>query len=148
MRNVQKKDTIIEKLSDVVELDFDAIEAYKAAIERLEKSDYKTTMRKFLADHERHVKDLSEVIRREGGDPPKSGDLKQILTKGQVVIGGLAGDQAILKAMKMNEEQTNSMYEDMVNEDFPEDVHKLLQDGLEDERRHRQWLINTIERNS
>jgi uncharacterized protein (TIGR02284 family) len=148
MRNVQKKDTIIEKLSDVVELDFDAIEAYNAAIERLEKSDYKTQLRKFLADHERHVKELSEVIRREGGDPPTSGDIKQILTKGQVVIGGLAGDQAILKAMKMNEEQTNSMYEDMVNEDFPEDVHRILQSGLEDERRHRQWLINTIERNS
>jgi uncharacterized protein (TIGR02284 family) len=148
MGNVEKKEEIIGKLSNVVQLDFDAIAAYKAAIERLDKSDYKTIMRKFLADHERHVENLSEVIRRKGGEPPTSGDIKQILTKGQVIIGGLAGDQAILKAMKLNEDQTNNMYGDMVKEQFPEDVHQLLLDGLADERRHREWLTNTIERNS
>jgi uncharacterized protein (TIGR02284 family) len=136
-KNVQKKDSIIEKLTDVVELDYDAIAAYKAAIERLESADYKAKLKEFLSDHERHVRDLSEAIRGMGGNPPKGGDAMKILTKGQVVIAGLAGDKAILKAMKLNEDQTNSMYEDAVKDNYPEDIHALLQDGLADERRHR-----------
>jgi uncharacterized protein (TIGR02284 family) len=146
MKSVQKKDSIIEKLTDVVELDYDAIAAYKAAIERIDSADYKAKLKEFLADHERHVRDLSEAIRRIGGNPPKGGDAMKILTKGQVVIAGLAGDKAILKAMKMNEDQTNSMYEDAVKENYPEDIHALLQDGLADERRHRAWIENTVER--
>jgi uncharacterized protein (TIGR02284 family) len=146
MRKAQQKDSVIEKLTDVVELDYDAIAAYKAAIERLESADYKAKLKEFLADHERHVRDLGEAIRRVGGNPPKGGDAKKILTKGQVVIAGLAGDKAILKAMKMNEDQTNSMYEDAVKDDYPEDIHALLEDGLADERRHRAWIENTVER--
>ncbi len=58
-------------------------------------------------------------LRLEGGNPADGGDLKQILTKGKVVIAELGGDDAILKAMKMNEEVTNKSYEEMVNEALP-----------------------------
>lgn len=148
MSKVLNVDTVIDKLGDVIELDYDAIAAYKAAIDRLDSAAYKTKLREFLADHERHVSDLSEVVRNEGGTPPDKGDYKQVLTKGQVIIADLAGDRAILKAMKLNEDQTNSLYEKMVNEDFPDHVHTLLKKGLADERRHRAWIETALESES
>lgn len=137
-------DSIIKKLTDVVELDYDAAAAYKEAIDRLDDTAAKTKLQEFLKDHERHISDLSEVIRKEGGTPPDSGDFKKVLTKGKVQLADLAGDDAILKAMKTNEEQTNSKYESMVEEDFPDHIQTLLKRGLEDERRHKAWIETTL----
>lgn len=145
MSDTLNKDSIIKKLSEVVELDYDAVAAYKEAIERLDETSFKNTLMDFMKDHERHISDLSEVIRQEGGTPPDSGDIKKVLTKGKVQLADLAGDKAILKAMKLNEDQTNSKYESMVEEDFPDHIHTLLKKGLEDERRHRTWLVTTID---
>lgn len=141
-------ETVIDNLSDVIQLDYDAIAAYKAAIERLEAPTYKAKLKEFLADHERHVKELGDVIRSKGGTPPESGDLKVILTKGQVIIAGLGDDQTILRAMKLNEDQTNSKYEDAVERSNPEHVRQLLEKGLADERRHRAWLERILEKNA
>ena len=51
-----------------------------------------------------------------------------VLTKGKVVLGGLIGDNAVLQAMKTNEDDTNTAYER----------------ALGDERRHRDWMVETI----
>jgi len=138
-------DSIIKKLSDVVELDYDAIAAYDAAIERLEDSGLKAKLQELKKDHERHVREFSEVIRSEGGTPPDSGDAKKLLTKGQVVIADIAGDKAILKAMKMNEDQTNSKYESEEDEAYPEHIQTLVDRGLKDERAHRAWIEKAID---
>ncbi len=61
------------------------------------------------------------------------------------MIAELGGDDAILKAMKMNEEVTNKSYEEMVDEPFPVTIKLILQNGLADERRHRAWLNATLE---
>lgn len=148
MSETLNKDTIVKKLSDIVELDYDAVAAYKEAIDRLDNPTFKKTLGEFLQDHQRHISDLSEVIRQEGGTPPDSGDFKKMLTKGKVQLADLAGDEAILKAMKLNEDQTNSKYESMSEEDFPNHIHTLIAKGLEDERRHRAWIVTTIEQHT
>lgn len=146
MSEVMDRDTIINKLIDVVELDYDAIEAYQAAIERLSDDSYKTKLGEFQRDHERHVRELSEAIKSKGGTPPESGDIKQVLTTGKVVIADLGGDQTILKAMKSNEDETNSKYEEVTKLEFPENIRRLLEAGLADERRHRAWIESTLEK--
>lgn len=134
-----------EKLHDLIELDYDAIAAYQAAIKRIEDATYKSKLVEFMGDHERHVTEFGAIIRKQGGTPPDSGDFKQILTAGKVVIADtIGGDEAILKAMVANEEQTNRKYEEMVQENFPAPVHKLLEQGLADERRHRAWMKSAI----
>lgn len=144
MNQILNADSIIKKLTDVVELDYDAVAAYQEAIARLDDGAAKAKLQEFQRDHERHISDLSEVIRKEGGTPPDSGDFKKVLTKGKVQLADLAGDDAILKAMKTNEDQTTSKYESMVEEDFPSHIHTLLKRGLEDERRHRAWIETTL----
>lgn len=136
---------INEKLHDLIELDYDAIAAYKAAIDGIDDASYKAKLIEFMGDHERHVTEFSGVIRKQGGKPPDSGDFKQILTAGKVKIADMVGsDDSILKAMKANEEQTNSKYESMVQESFPAPVQKLLEAGLADEKRHRAWINSAL----
>lgn len=134
-------------LGGLVEVDFDAISAYDTAIDRLEDRQAKERLQEFKTDHERHVRELQDVIEQLGGSPPVEGDMKAVLTKGKVALGALSGDEAILKAMKSNEDQTNSAYEEAVQHpDAGGDIKALLERGLADERRHRAWLEERLAR--
>lgn len=132
-------------LHELIELDLDAIEAYKAAIARLEDALVKGQLELFMADHERHVIDLSGLLRGMGQEPPTAADFKRILTMGKVVIGGLIGDRGILSAMRSNEQDTNQAYEQAVaRDDLPPRVRTVLEQGLADERRHRAWIESQL----
>lgn len=133
-------------LHDLIELDYDAIRAYEAAVERLDDPQFKETMREFLMDHRRHIDELSGLLQTMGGDLPDGPDAKQYLAKGKVIIADLFGDKAILMAMKTNEEDTNTAYERALeHEDLPEFARDTIARGLADERRHRAWLEQTIQ---
>lgn len=133
--------TVVDMMEALLELEYDAIEAYEAAVERISDAADKGALGGFLTDHRRHVSDLTPIIARLGGDAARGPDMKRWLTKGKVVIMGLAGDNAILFAMKTNEEDTNTSYERAVSrDDVPEDVRAVLERNLADERRHRAWI--------
>jgi rubrerythrin len=137
--------TFLDAVKDLLELDYDAIEAYKAAIERIENQDYKSKLVEFKADHERHTEELSQLIRELGDEPPKGPSAKQYLTKGKVVIANLIGDNAILLAMKDNEEDTNTAYERLnTHKHKPDMANDVLSRGRADEGRHREWLNRTL----
>ena len=140
-------ENLIEGLNDVIAIDYDAIEAYEAAIERLENTSYQQQLETFKADHERHVRDLTDCVTMLGGEPREGADMKKLLTKGKVVLANITGDEGILKAMKSNEDQTNKTYEDAVREyaNAPAQVKDALQRGLSDERRHRDWIVQTLQ---
>src|SRR5580704_15096548 len=88
---------VIKHLNALIELDFDAIEAYQAAIERLSEPTERMQLHRFLADHTRHVVDLSALVVELGGQPATKADFKKLLTKGKVVVAGLVGDRAVLE---------------------------------------------------
>jgi uncharacterized protein (TIGR02284 family) len=140
------EDKLEDLLKDLIQLDHDAIAAYDAAVERIDSASYKTTLSGFCDDHRRHTVELGEHLTRLGKTPPGEGDMKSMLTKGKVVLGALMGDKAILQAMKTNEDDTNTAYERAVgHKDASGDLHATLQRALEDERRHRAWMVETIE---
>lgn len=145
MATKMSTEDIIDDLNDLVELEYDAIAAYKAAIERLDTPAYKNKLSEFMTDHQAHVEDLSSLVRKEGGTVENDGDFKKVLTKGKVVLADMAGDEAILKAMKSNEEQTNSKYEKAVKKGYSDPIQSVLQKGLADERRHKAWVETTID---
>jgi uncharacterized protein (TIGR02284 family) len=133
-------------LNQLLELDFDAIEAYRSAIERLKDETDKTQLAAFMADHERHTRELTAVIERMGHVPAAGPDIKQLLTKGKVVIGSLAGDAAILLAMRTNESDTNTAYERATGrQDLSKELRDILERNLQDERRHRSWIQTRVE---
>ncbi|WP_058533894.1 DUF2383 domain-containing protein [Legionella saoudiensis] len=136
-----------DALYELCELDYDAIEAYKAAINRLENNAYKNVLTEFLYDHERHVQELTNILRSRQHPFPDGPGMKEYLAQGKVVLANLMGDRAILKAMVSNEVDTNTAYERVNNySDIWPDALAILQRGLEDERRHKQWLESTLEK--
>ncbi len=141
------EDKLDDLLQDLSRLDHDAAEAYQAAIDRLENASYRTTLASFKQDHLRHTQELGDCLTSLGKTPPKEGDMKGMLTKGKVVLGGLVGDKAILQAMKTNEDDTNTAYERAVkHKDTTPQIQTVLERALGDERRHREWMVETIDR--
>ncbi|WP_131784099.1 ferritin-like domain-containing protein [Legionella gresilensis] len=134
-----------DALYELCELDYDAVEAYEAAINRLDKKDYVSKMEEFKNDHQRHIEEISNLLRKHQAKVPDGPSPKNILTQGKVVLANLMGDEAILKAMLSNEQDTNTAYE-RLNEHKEKwgDANTILSRGLEDERRHKQWIQLTL----
>ncbi len=135
-----------ELLNKLILSDYDAIEAYQAAIDRLTGLNDKRQLERFKDDHRRHIAELGELVRHMGSAPPGAPDLKRIVVKGKVLLGGLIGDEAILRAMKSNEDGTNDAYGDASakSDAFPQEVRLAITRGLDDERRHREWIERRI----
>jgi len=133
-------------LRSLIQLDFDAVEAYSAAIQRVDTGDDKETLTTFCDDHLRHIAELTEVLRNNGVPAPTGPDAKRLLAAGKVVVAGLMGEKAVLLAMKTNEADTNMAYERAADHDsVTPAVKDLLRACLADERRHRAWLIQRLE---
>lgn len=142
---VGKEHTLIELLQDLITLDYDAIKAYEAAIKRLDNTSYQTKLREFCEEHRRHTTNLAPFLEKLGARVPHEADAKSVLTTGKVVLANMIGDHAIIRAMKTNEDDTNTAYERAVqHKEVTPEVRTVLQSNLEDERRHRQWMIATL----
>ena len=143
---VGTQDSFARVIKELIELDYDAVEAYEAAINRLNSEDYKKQLSIFMEDHKRHIKELSELLTKHKEEPPQGpSNLKQWLAKGKVVIANIIGDATILAAMISNEEDTNTAYERVnAREDKWEDAQEIIKRGLEDERRHKEWLKKVV----
>ncbi|HJT09064.1 MAG TPA: DUF2383 domain-containing protein [Stellaceae bacterium] len=144
---VGTESSLEDLLEDLIQLDHDAVHAYEAAIDRLHYAGFREALKGFCQDHLRHIEELGAQLSALGREPPKEGDMKSVLAKGKVVVFGLVGDTAILQAMKTNEDDTNTAYERAAKHDeASEEVRDALSRGLADERRHRDWMVETIKK--
>ncbi|MDF3420258.1 ferritin-like domain-containing protein [Sulfitobacter sp. KE29] len=133
--------TAADLIKNLLILEYDAIAAYDSTIERLENAEYRQQIETFRQDHEAHVQELGRIADTMGIDKPMDGDMKQWLTTGKVALADLAGDNAILKAMKTNEDDTVAAYQQALDNDITDaKLRPLMEKGLADERRHRAWM--------
>ncbi|STX28503.1 Domain of uncharacterised function (DUF2383) [Legionella beliardensis] len=134
-----------DALYELCELDYDAIAAYEAAINLLEKENHIKKMEEFKQDHQRHVIEISNLLHKHKVEAPDGPSPKNLLTQGKVYLANLMGDEAILQAMLSNEQDTNTAYE-RLNEfkDKWKDGITILKQGLKDEKKHKQWLQLTL----
>lgn len=134
-----------EMLEHLIALDYDAAEAYQAAIDRLDGKDFQVRLAEFKADHERHIRELTPVVQQMGGTAPTGPDsTKGLMAQGKVAMANIMGDKAILEAMKTNENDTNTAYERVLDRAPPEAL-EIVTRGREDERRHCEWILATLE---
>jgi rubrerythrin len=136
--------SLIEAL---LKLEYNALEAYDETIERLEDPESSKKIAEFRQDHYQHVQALTECGRPLGVEVDGPGG-KSMLTAGKIKIADMVGnDSAILKAMKTNEYETVMAYENAMQKDFltPE-LRALCEKGLNDERRHRDWMDRASEK--
>lgn len=83
---------------------------------------------------------LSHHVRQVGGKPADGPGMMQVLAAGKVALAQLGGDHLILKAMRINEEVINKVYEHEAAKNYPPEIQSTLDSNLADERRHRKWL--------
>lgn len=131
-------------VTDLISLEHDAIAAYDSAIEKLSDPALSSQVALFRDDHKQHLEVLNEMARELSIDVPTSGDMKEWLTTGKIALANLAGDSAILKAMKTNEDDTVTAYERASHHADAIPRSKLFfAKALEDELRHRSWMERT-----
>lgn len=145
--SIVKRSPLIDTLNQLIALDFDAIVAYQAALNRIENAKYKRALQEFLTDHLRHTQELTQMVQELGGIAPTRADSMAFLIKGKVLIGHLTGDRGLLAAMHAYEQDTNDSYESACTRfDFPPHVCEVLQRARADERRHKNWLARALGR--
>lgn len=141
MRERMSKDEAVQLLEHLVALDYDAIEAYQAALEHVDDDSLRGALEDFKRDHERHIAELRPVVAGMGGEAPDSRDFQGMLNKGKVTLAELAGDAAVLKAVHSSAEKAHEAYAHAAGQpELPDEVHEILARSREDEHRHREWL--------
>jgi rubrerythrin len=133
-------------IGSLLQLEHDAIAAYDTCIERLESPSARETIAAFRRDHDRHVRELTDLAEADGIEVPAEGSMKQMLTTGKVALAGMVGDGAILKAMASNESDTIAAYERAKDHaDAPAAAREIFARAPADEVRHREWMSGTAE---
>jgi ElaB/YqjD/DUF883 family membrane-anchored ribosome-binding protein len=141
-------DEIVEGLNDLLQLDHDALGAYDIAIEKLEDRDHADQIAGFRRDHERHVRDLNELITELGGtpanEPHATGPFKQAMQS----LGALGGDKGTLIAWRTNELQVRMKYDSYASKAnmWPDRVKRVVDANALDEERHYQWVADVLGR--
>jgi rubrerythrin len=138
---------VVAMLNDLLQLDHDAVQAYSLAIGSLENSEYAETLKRFRADHERHIQDLTELINAHGGTAIQlahvpTGAFKLALQ----AVGSMGSDREVLLAFKANERQVRDKYGRMAEGSNPPDVAEVLHRNAADEQKHYAWASTTLER--
>jgi uncharacterized protein (TIGR02284 family) len=132
---------VVALLNRLIQLDHDAIESCKVAMDRISRVEDRSELGAILADHRRHAEELAFVVRNLGGDPASHGDLRVVLTKGKVVLSVLSSERAVLEAVRSNEAEAVAAYgEAVAQRGIPVDVMAVLERHLAVERRHHAAL--------
>jgi rubrerythrin len=152
MEQISESDAALTaELNDLLRLDHDAVQAYTLAIRLLENPDYRRQLEEFRADHQRHIDELSQLIRSRDGvalELPHlpSGAFKLAVQAigGGARAAGLGGDRAVLLAFKANERQVRDKYRRSARAMHPADVTSVLARAADDEARHYEWALETL----
>jgi rubrerythrin len=146
MEQIRESDAALTaELNDLLMLDNDAVQAYTLAIRLLQNLDYKRQLEEFRADHERHIDELSQLIRSREGVPLDLPHLPSGVFKLAVQAVGVAGgDRAVLLAFKANERQVRDKYRRCARAVHAADVTSVLARAADDEARHYEWVLETL----
>jgi rubrerythrin len=137
---------IVALLNDLLQLDQDAVQAYSLAIEGLRSEEHRETLNRFRADHERHIRDLTELIKAHEGTPIQLSHLPTGAFKLAVqAAGNLGSDREVLLAFKSNERQVRDKYTRLAEDNNPPDVAEVLHRNAADEEKHYDWVTRALE---
>jgi rubrerythrin len=137
---------IAADLSELVQLDLDAVLAYDRALEGIDAAHVSNALVGFKLDHQRHILELSKLLLDRGVKPPDAKpDMKGTILGGVTGLRARFGTEQALKAMRPNEELTTSTYARMLAKPFPDDVLEVVRRNAADEQRHLAWIERAID---
>lgn len=131
---------VVVLLNRLIQLHYDAIDACKAAVARVEDPRARLQLGATLEDHRGHVDELAVVVRNLGGEPASPSDLRPPRMKSRLTAAADC-EHALLEALGRNEEGTRAAYEDAASlPGVPLDVLAALERNLADQRKHLAWV--------
>jgi rubrerythrin len=132
---------VCEHLNKLIQTDVDAACSYREAIAHVDDASARYDLETFLFDHERHIMELTSVIRDLGGNPIQAHrDFKGAVLEGMTKLRS-RGSLGALRAMRTNERLTNRTYDRALDRYMPPSGQAIVIENLKDERRH----LNAIE---
>ncbi len=132
---------MIDRLTSLMKLDYDAALAYNKAREGAKTREVQTMVQEFRANHERHIKDLGDAIRRQGEEPAElSREVRGVFLEGMTAVTKEMGERALLRACETGEKYINYKYGQATKEDFSPPLLDLIHRNYADERRHLSHL--------
>lgn len=138
------QDKMIERINDLIAVDYDAVNSYQQAIDRMNVEFLRMRLREFQQDHERHIRELSQFVQRMGGQARSKPDVKGFIAQGFTAITAMMGDEAALRAMQGNEVLSNRSYKNALDEDWSDDVRAIIERNYDDEKRHLAFIEDAL----
>lgn len=136
---------LFNKLNSLIRLDNDALVSYRKAVESISDPLLATEISRFQADHERHVEDLSSMVKKLGGmSATKETDIRGLFLGSATTLQSILGVEGLLKALHTGEKLTNKDYEEAVKWDVPTEVNALLAKNYQDEQRHITFIEKAL----
>ena len=136
---------VIDSINRLIQLDVDAVEAYRQALKNIDFNDVYDKLNQFCMDHERHIDDLSQAVRQSGGEPiARTLDVKGFLIEGFTAIRSATGTEGALKAMKTNEKIVNNQYRSALNIEAPTAIKEIIERNYADEKRHLEYIASVL----
>ncbi len=137
---------ILDGLNDLLQLDHDAVGAYEIAMEKLKDRDHAAQIAGFLREHERHIRELNELISELGGQPKNHPHLTGPFKLALQSLAGLAGDRGLLTAFRHNELQVRAKYDTYAAKAnfWPNNIKRIIDRAALDEERHYRWVSDVM----
>jgi uncharacterized protein (TIGR02284 family) len=137
---------LTEALSNLVQLDIDAVYAYDQALKEIDDPIIKDRLHKFQDDHRNHISSLSKQIEALGGQPPEySQDIKGYVIEAFAAIRSFTGLKGALAAMKTTEEIANRYYGEVVSWEAPSAVKEVLRTYFSEEKVHLDYITSNLQ---
>lgn len=139
-------ETVIDGLNDLLQLDHDAVGAYDVALENVQDGDHALRIEAFRQDHERHIRDLNDVILALGGvptnEPHAAAPIRQTLEE----LVASVGDEALLTVWRRNEQRITGRYTEYAREAvfWPPAAKRVIDQNALDEEKHLRWVEGVL----
>jgi rubrerythrin len=135
---------LVDDLDALLQLDEDAVEAYKIAIDKLRDAGARGDLVELKQDHARHIEDLARVVLRLGGTPMQN-DHGGVLADALAAVRAASGDVSALRAMRMVERVTNRTYGRILAHRLDAETRAIVLAHRDDERQHLREIKSRLE---
>lgn len=134
---------VIDRLNDHIRCELDILAVVDDALGVSSVDEIRGKLQDFRREHEGHIERLSELVTSLGGIPTSRRDLVGILMGASARIGARS-DASGLRVLRRDLERTASRYESSLFDELRPNVREVYEQILADERRHMEWLDETI----
>lgn len=128
-------------LRTLVQYEIDVIKAYQHALRHIDDPEVVETWSRAKADNERHVLELSEIMRALGEAPPRfRSDARGLAMDAVAEVTGRMSAASALRSAARLARRLVRRYERALDWDLPLEVVANLQANEADVRRHLAWF--------